>query len=127
MMLVTQTISDQKILSLPGGQTGPAPCTRTCSGVSSYKETGTDRWRDLSNGKAYKRADTTDCGFVTAPVVTAILSGPFTGPYDYYPSIRVLWNVYNTRLYFMTVEDATASDMVSNRCDVYWIATGYTC
>ena len=124
MMLVTQTLSDQKILSLPGGQTGPAPCARTCSGVSSYKET-TYRWTDTRNGIAYKGADITECGFVTTPVVTAILRGPgHITPSC--PSIRV-WYVNNTRLYFMTVENATPSNMVYNKCDVYWIATGYVC
>ena len=123
MMLVTQTLSDQKILSLPGGQTGPSTCTRTCSGVSSYKDTGVYKWITV-RVKAYKSADITECGFVTAPVVTAILSAPYSGLYC--PPIRV-WDVNNTVMYFITVEDATPSDMVSNRCDVYWIATGYTC
>ena len=124
MMLVAQTISDQKILSLPYGQPGPSPCTRTCSGVSSYKETGTYRWRSDYYGKAYKIADTTECGFVSAPVVTAILKGRYTSLYC--PPIQAL-DFSNTSFYFMTFEDTTPSNMVRIGCDVYWIATGYTC
>ena len=124
MMLVTQTLSDQKILSLPGGQTGPAPCARTCSGVSSYKETGAYKWITVGNGKAYKRADIRECGFVSAPVVTAILRG--LGYTQFCPSIRVMY-VSDTWLVFFTVEDATASNMIRYNCDVFWIATGYVC
>ena len=64
-----------------------------------------------------------NCGFVSAPVVTAIMRG------NYCPSIQV-WAVSDTRLYFMgfvTVEDGTASKMVCNECDVFWSATGYIC
>ena len=59
----------------------------------------------MGNGKAYKRADIQECGFVSAPVVTAIMKG------HYCPSTQV-WAVSDTRLYFMTVEDETASKMV---------------
>ena len=126
MMLVAQTISDQRILSLPDGQTGPAPCARTCSGVASYKDTGDNRWWDwpLNRGKAYKITDIAECGFVTVPVATAATRGPYYSRYC--PSIRVR-GVYSTRLFFITFEDATPSDMVREKCDVHWIATGYIC
>ena len=119
MMLVAQTISDQKILSVPYGQTGPGPCARTCSGVASYKDTGDNRWTDY-HGKAYKRADITESGFVSAPIVTALVNGPYSTPY--YPSIRV-WSVSSTMIH----EVATPSNMVRYQCVVYWIATGYIC
>ena len=124
MMLVTQTISDQKILSLPDGQTGPAPCTRTCSGVSSYKDTGTYKWITVDSGRVRKRTDIEECGFVSAPVVTAIMRG------HYCPYIQVN-AVSDTRLYFETVQGAnvglSASLIVFYQCEVFWSATGYTC
>ena len=126
MMLVAQTISDQKILSLPGGQTGPGPCARTCSGV----DTGSDTWwnwpdqHGKASGKAYKNTDIAECGFVTVPVATAATRGPSYSRYC--PSIRVR-GVYSTSLFFITFEDSTPSNMVREKCDVHWIATGYIC
>ena len=125
ILIVSYTLSSElKILNLPEDNPGPASCALTCSGVSRYNETGTYRWQiyERSERKAYKPADTTGCGFVSVPVVTAVVRGAT----PYCPPIR-LWYVHKTNLGVITVEDATVEKMGFYQCDVYWIATGYTC
>ena len=124
ILIVSHTLSSElKILNLPEDQPGPAPCALTCSGVSRYNETGNDIWMSTGS-RAYKGVDIEECGFVSAPVVTAVVRGPFSSGYC---SPILLWKVHDTRLYLKTVENVLPSNMVLYQCDVYWIATGYVC
>ena len=114
-----------KILSLPSGHPiGPAPCALTCSGVSSFGETGSEKWNGSGFAiTAYKIIDITECGFSSPPVVTAMLSGISQNC----PSISVFNFADKTKLAVFTVQAATADQMISNLCDVYWTANGYSC
>ena len=66
--------SDQKILSVPAGEPGPAPCARTCSGVGSHIQKGEYEWKhDDQAAKMTKVVDMSECEFVSTPVVTAVM------------------------------------------------------
>ena len=121
ILIVSHTLSSElKILNLPEEQTGPAPCALTCSGVSRYSETGNYGWRSYAGSKSLKIADIAGCGFVSVPVVTVSVKSP------YCPLIQISF-VRNKLLVLITVEDATPGNMISGKCDVNWIATGYVC
>ena len=130
MMLVTPSLaSDLKILSVPSDENGPSPCALTCSGVAKHSATE-EWWNWTSVGTGAGRAATrqiniAECGFVTAPVVTTILAGPYFGPRRC-PSVS-LRLVFKETFWVFTVEDAIPSEMIENLCDVHWIATGFNC
>ena len=129
IVLANPTLSELKILNTPDGVAGPPPCAITCSGVARHTDTGdTDnnyRWRYWRRN-AYRRINFAECGFVTIPVVTATLSG-YYGDHPC-PAIYIRNTIStNSWFYVQTSKEATPSQMVHNKCDVYWIATGYSC
>ena len=129
LMLAGPSLSEQKILSLPNdGKPGPQPCTLTCSGVTRYEEIEGDysyqTWMGDSH-QSYRYVNFSDCGFVSAPVVTATLNGPGTGDRKC-PPIYIT-NTDRTLFMVTTTEDISPSQMMDNKCDVYWTANGYDC
>ena len=128
VLLVVPALSSQlKILNTPNSNREdtlrPAPCALICSGVARHDETGWSAWR-RGIGFAFKYNYMTDCDFVTAPVVTATIRGPFISmrcPSIIVNDIDINW------FSVQTVEDATGGQMIRRKCDVYWIATGYNC
>ena len=127
LMLVTPSLaSDLKILNIPYGENGPPPCALTCSGVAKHNESHWKwQWESYTTGEAARRVNIAECGFVTPPVVTASLIGPYFGARRC-PSISLRF-VYKEMFLINTVEEATAIQMVENQCDVLWIATAYNC
>ena len=123
LLLVVSTLSELKILSTPDGDMGPEPCSLICSGVSSYKDVD-NSWINLGNGKAAKPNIMKGCEFARRPVVTATVRGPNHN--SDCPSIRI-WSIEKEDFNVLTVMDASARYMKSNECDVYWVATGFTC
>ena len=129
LLLAVPSLSEQKILSLPKGEPGPQPCTLTCSGVAKYEmssEVGYHYRYWMSNyEQSYRYVDMGDCGFASAPVVTATLNGPGAGDRRCPP----IYITYTDRTLFMvmTTEDISPSRMMDNKCDVYWTANGYDC
>ena len=128
-MLAAPSLSEQKILSLPNdGKPGPQPCTLTCSGVTRYEEIegdyGYQTWIGDSR-QSYRYVDLSDCGFVSAPVVTATLSGPVADA-KRCPPVYIAYTLKSLFI-VVTTEDISPSQMINNKCDVYWTANGYNC
>ena len=131
LMLVLEPVvrGDIKILDVPYGSVGSAPCARTCAGIG--------RWNDgdwlnssLFLGKVLKDVQISDCDFVTPPVVTAATrhnnNSGGRGTFNVCPSVFVR-SVAVSSFYVYSVEDTTATKMREARCDVYWSAFGYVC
>ena len=123
LMLTIPTLPlEVKILNTPDGISHPPPCALTCSGISKHSDTGNYNWRSY-HGQAYKENNITGCGFVSPPVVTAILKGYYMRgcPSVFIELSKESWFVVQT------VEGATAGQMTKDRCDVYWTANGFNC
>ena len=125
MLAVPSLQSELKILSTPDGDTRPPPCALTCTGVKKYIDTDGYDWRSWSV-QAFKHINMEDCGFVSTPVVTVTVKGPYDGVERSCPPIYVQYVGYKTLTVF-TVGGVTASLMNNNKCDVYWTANGYNC
>ena len=125
ILLYPTLLSELKILSTPDGDTHPAPCALTCSGVARYNEYGDFAWQTAGR-RAYKRTDIFGCGFVSTPVVTFTVRTPGISILYNCPPIRP-YGSYATRFGVITMGDATPSQIISMECDIYWIATGYNC
>ena len=128
LMIVGHTLSSKlKILNLPFGDSGSAQCALTCSGVSRYNEPVPDyKWKatrvnDNPRILYIKAVDMQGCRFLNVPVVTVSVHGGF-----HCPSIMVK-NVSKEYILVSAVEDGGTPDnlMVTEKCDVFWIATSY--
>ena len=129
LMIVGHTLSSElKILNLPFGDPGSAKCTLTCSGVSRYNEPvpdykwkATARFNDNQRNIYIKSVDMQGCRFLNVPVVTVSVHGGF-----HCPPIMVK-NVSKEYILVSAVEDGGTPDnlMVTEKCDVFWIATSY--
>ena len=126
LLLATPALQNElKILSTPDGNSGPSPCALTCSGVASFTDSGSYEWGTMF-GRAYKNTDISGCGFVSLPVVTATLSGPFYTESKRCPAVYVQY-IENGSFNVFTVVDTTGGQMKRNKCAVHWTATGYNC
>ena len=116
-----------KILNTPNDRKDhPSECALTCSGVAPYDKNNFYGWKTWGSGEAYKRINIAGCGFIRAPVVTATLSGYYLGGDKRCPSVYI--NIFSRKFFHITtVENASVKAMMDNRCDVYWIATGFVC
>ena len=127
MMVVPTKPSDLTILDTPDGGTHPASCALTCSGIGRWDATGDYRWRDSGAypGKGYKYVGISGCNFVSPPVVIATTRSASLSAMDC-PSV-IANGIAKTLFYLYTIEDSTAADMKSKKCDVHWSAFGYNC
>ena len=125
LMSLSLVHSDLKILSVPGGEPGPAPCARTCSGVGSHIQKGEYEWKhDDQGAKMTKTIDMSECEFVSAPVVTAVMRQEMR---SLYLAIQIE-TVEPGKFTVATLEDIGLPYIMELfKCDVYWIATGFTC
>ena len=124
--LVTITHQNVVILSTPYGDTHPAPCAFTCTGVSRHDEQGIYAWKqDTFRGRnrAVKVVNFRECGFAGAPVVTATSKGVKHSGSCLPVSLDIAGNVG----FSVYMEDASVRDVVGSYCDVYWSANGYNC
>ena len=115
--------ADIKILETPAHKSGPEPCSRICSGVSWLgKNEGVFSWKTsgLDRNKLMRPNDMRDCGFVSAPLVTAIAGGRMC------PSISVYF-IDRDRFDVYTVEDTTLYEIKVKECNIYWTASGFFC
>ena len=116
--------ADIKILETPAHKFGPEPCSRICSGVSWWNTDSEDlySWKrsGLDRNKLMRPNDMRDCGFKSAPLVTAIAGGRMC------PSISVYF-IDNERFDVYTVEDTTLYEIKVKECNIYWTASGFTC
>ena len=130
LMLAEPSLCGQKILNLPyDAEKGPEPCALTCSGVTKHSEVIDNKlvsWMG-SALQAYRWIDVSDCGFVTAPVLTVTTSGPSVGSAMYRCPAVYIGHVDNEKFIVFTVGDASPSRLIANRCDVYWTANGFNC
>ena len=125
-MMVAPTLqSPLTILDTPDGGTHPAPCALTCSGIGRWDATRKNRWMDSTArpGKSYKRVYISGCNFVSDPVLTLTTISPQPGVC---PSVTVS-GIYSDYFSVFTVEDSTAAEMKSKKCNIHWIAVGYNC
>lgn len=125
LFLISPTLADLKILSLPWYNNGPEPCARTCSGVSKYDDAD-EPWQSqvsgISNtGRPVKIVDISGCNFVSNPVVTTTVYGLPDCPNVKVTSVRI------DKFYAMSVEKTTTGYLKSNYCWVSWTANGFTC
>ena len=127
VMLITSTLTAElKILNLPEGDTGPPPCALTCSGISKHDQINGGLWKKL-NGQAIKNITISECGFVSAPVITATVRGPWEGLPIYRCTAIYIKDVSEAEFSVLTADDVGSLQMASNRCDVYWVANGFNC
>ena len=118
--------ADIKILNTPTrSQPGPEPCSRICSGVSWWGSTGFYNWKRSSiyRNKLVRPNDMRECGFVSAPLVTATAGGNVNA---LCPSVSVSY-INERRFDLYTVEDTTLDEVAKKGCNIYWTASGFTC
>ena len=127
-LLAVPALCSLKIVSTPDGDLRPPPCALTCTGVSKHTDTDYFSWKKYKKQTFKYVTDISECGFVATPSITATLSGPTVGEdVTWCPAVYV-WGNHETRgFYVFTVGESTISQMVGNRCDVHWTATGYHC
>ena len=65
-----------------------------------------------------------ECGFVSSPVVTAVIRGKYMG--DRCPPVSILGS-YKSWFGVITTLDTSGMLMVEDHCDVYWSAYGFHC
>ena len=122
VMLVIPTQSVQ-ILSIPKGVNSNQDCAQTCSGVGKYDGPEAEQWRPSWKSATIMKFNIMGCSFKSAPVVTVSVRGDYRSNC---PNIRIE-SVDARTFTIITVEEVTVDQMVSWGCDVYWIATGFTC
>ena len=64
-----------------------------------------------------------ECGFVSAPLVTATAGGNVNA---LCPSVSVSY-INERRFDLYTVEDTTLDEVAKKGCSIYWTASGFTC
>ena len=122
LTLLNLTSQSPTILDLPDHSSHPEPCALTCSGISRSDDPES-AWYDRGYvSKATKIVDISGCKFAAPPVVTAVVG---RGD-NLCTSIHVRW-VRADKFYAISVEDGKAAALTHGLCDVYWIATGYSC
>ena len=124
VLLVVSAQSEIKIVSIPDGEMGAAPCATTCAGVdkdySGWMES------NFNTGKVLKWIDMSGCDFVSSPVVTVSSECGISAHHIWCPSFTVAF-VFNERFLLYSLSDSTKDEMSRYQCRVYWTATGFTC
>lgn len=127
LMITLAEQADVKIVSIPRDNPGPDPCTLVCAGVARWNE-GAGGWTNsLSQaGKVYRSVHTTECNFVSTPVVTITSAAADPNGNVVCPAVSVA-HVRDSWFGVFSVGDMTKGEIMKKQCDVYWSASGFTC